>query len=92
MVTVVWKGHLATVPPSLHLLSYRPDTVGVGLCPPGTDPQPNPYTSLHCKMSLKLQSMEKGMQRTGNFIHRGDDSEEDLNEFAWEAHGVWDVA
>lgn len=32
------------------------------------------------------------MQRTGNFIHREHDSEEDLNEFAWEAHGVWDVA
>lgn len=32
------------------------------------------------------------MQRMGNFIHRGHDSEEALNEFAWEAHGVWDVA
>lgn len=79
-------------PSSTSLVKLPPRHCGRWTLSPGTDPQPNPYTSFHCKMSLKLQSKEKGMQRTGNFNHRGHDSEEDLNGFAWEAHGVWDVA
>lgn len=83
METVLWRGHFVTVPPPLHLLSYRLDPVCIGLCHFGTHPRPNPHTSFHCKVSLNKTAKQGEVNAKDGELHRGYDSEDDLNEFAW---------
>lgn len=83
VVTALGRGHFVTVSPPLHLLSYRLDPVCTGLCHFSTHPQPNPHTSFHCKASLNKTAKQGEANAKDGELHRGYDSEEDLNEFAW---------
>lgn len=86
VVTVLSRGHLAIVPPPLHLLSYCLDAMGIGLC--HQVHTLSPTHTLHFTAVFKIAKQGEANAKDGE-LHRWHDSEKDLNEFAWDIQGVW---